>query len=61
MCGFAGLILGGAAGLLTASLVDASFLAYVEKPARPLAGELPLPTLAITAQGGVMLGLAGRL
>ena len=61
-CGLGGLILGGLAGAITATLVDAAFLAQVE---RPLPGytrrPLVVPSLAIARGGGLMLGVAGSL
>jgi hypothetical protein len=61
MCGLAGLLVGGFLGMVTATAVDAAFLAHVERPRRVADQRpLPTPTLAITP-GGLMLGVAGRL
>jgi hypothetical protein len=61
MCGLGGLLLGGLAGAATATIIDAVFLAHVERPLPPYARRPPaIPTLVI-ARGGLMLGVGGPL
>lgn len=61
LCGLGGMGLGLLGGLVTATVVDATFLAHVDRPVSRPARNLPTPTVALAPGGGFVLGVAGRL
>ena len=61
MCGLGGFGIGGLVGLVSATLIDATYLAHVERPVARPARSIPTPTVAVAPGGGLMLGMAGRL
>jgi hypothetical protein len=61
VCGLGGFALGGLVGLVSATLIDATYLAHVDRPVARPARNIPTPTVAVAPGGGLMLGVAGRL
>jgi hypothetical protein len=62
LCPLGYMYVGFALGTIAATVIDAAFLAYVERPLKIYPRRaLAVPTVAIARGGGVVLGLAGPL
>jgi hypothetical protein len=61
-CGLSGLLVGGLIGVAGATVLDCTWLAsstHLEQSRR--VSRVPIPTLALSPRGGLLIGLAGRL